>query len=334
MKHLTKVGVFQLSIASAVSAIAIAGAAPAHAVTFVSTFRPSGDITVPGNGVIPLNGEQPRTEVGSVNTATGAYTRFGTYDLQLTDIAVNNAGTIYGSTYDQLYILGSGNTATIVGNTSNVANFGFNGLAFDSNNNLFGLAGVSPRAGSTGTPGFYSINTATGAANLISNLGGTNFGGPSAGLAPTAFGFQGTTSIGDTSDLAFAGNIAGINTFFAVTGNDNAQLFTITTGGVATKIGTGTGYSGIAGLAYENGVLRGYDTSRRQIVIDTATGLGSLSPLTLTGIPAYPNGTNPLLGGAASTPTAVPEPFTIVGTMIGAASAWKMRKRLKATNKM
>lgn len=32
--------------------------------------------------------------------------------------------------------------------------------------------------------------------------------------------------------------------------------------------------------------------------------------------------------------TAVPEPFTIVGTMIGAASAWKMRKRLKATNKI
>ena len=32
--------------------------------------------------------------------------------------------------------------------------------------------------------------------------------------------------------------------------------------------------------------------------------------------------------------TAVPEPFTIVGTMIGGAAALRMRKRLKATNKL
>jgi hypothetical protein len=33
-------------------------------------------------------------------------------------------------------------------------------------------------------------------------------------------------------------------------------------------------------------------------------------------------------------PTAVPEPFTIVGTLIGASTAFRMRKRLKATNKL
>jgi hypothetical protein len=32
--------------------------------------------------------------------------------------------------------------------------------------------------------------------------------------------------------------------------------------------------------------------------------------------------------------TAVPEPFTIVGTLIGAGTAYRMRKRLKATNKL
>jgi hypothetical protein len=32
--------------------------------------------------------------------------------------------------------------------------------------------------------------------------------------------------------------------------------------------------------------------------------------------------------------TAVPEPFTIVGTLIGAGTAFRMRKRLKATNKL
>jgi hypothetical protein len=33
-------------------------------------------------------------------------------------------------------------------------------------------------------------------------------------------------------------------------------------------------------------------------------------------------------------PTAVPEPFTIVGTLIGATAAFRARKRLKATNKL
>jgi hypothetical protein len=32
--------------------------------------------------------------------------------------------------------------------------------------------------------------------------------------------------------------------------------------------------------------------------------------------------------------TAVPEPFTIVGTLIGASTAFRMRKRLKATNEL
>ena len=37
---------------------------------------------------------------------------------------------------------------------------------------------------------------------------------------------------------------------------------------------------------------------------------------------------------ASTAATAVPEPFTIVGTLIGGATALRMRKRLKATNKL
>ncbi len=49
----------------------------------------------------------------TVDPATGAYTTYGTYGLQLTDIAVNNANTVFGVTYDQLYTLNPGtNTAT------------------------------------------------------------------------------------------------------------------------------------------------------------------------------------------------------------------------------
>lgn len=37
---------------------------------------------------------------------------------------------------------------------------------------------------------------------------------------------------------------------------------------------------------------------------------------------------------AAENPTNVPEPFTIVGTLIGSVAAFRMRKRLKVTNKL
>jgi len=42
-------------------------------------------------------------------------------------------------------------------------------------------------------------------------------------------------------------------------------------------------------------------------------------------------GTGPVITPGA---TAIPEPFTIVGTLIGATAAFRMRKRLKATNKL
>jgi hypothetical protein len=43
-------------------------------------------------------------------------------------------------------------------------------------------------------------------------------------------------------------------------------------------------------------------------------------------------GTGPVVTPGGS--TAVPEPFTIVGTLIGATAAYRTRKRLKATNKL
>jgi hypothetical protein len=118
------------------------------------------------------------------------------------------------------------------------------------------------------------------------------------------------------------------------------RYFTYTTidpiTGVTNKIGTGTGYGFISGLTYDGSVLRGYDVTKQQIVINTTTGVGT-SPLNLTGISVLGDLSNSRIGGSASTPipsTAVPEPFTIVGTMIGGAAALKMRKRLKATNKL
>ncbi len=59
----------------------------------------------------------------------------------------------------------------------------------------------------------------------------------------------------------------------------------------------------------------GFAGVANQIVLDDVT-FGSIIP------------------GAPTGSTAVPEPFTIVGTLIGATAAYRTRKRLKATNKL
>ena len=68
-----------------------------------------------------------------------------------------------------------------------------------------------------------------------------------------------------------------------------------------------------------SGIARSVDFggTANQIAFDNIT-LGAAIP-----------GTTPGTGS-----TAVPEPFTIVGTLIGATAAYRTRKRLKATNKL
>ena len=293
-----------------VTLVALAGAAPAQAVSFVSTFRP------PGN----------TTEVGRIDTTTGIYSNYGTYELQLTDIAVNNSGQVFGSTYDQLYTINPGvNPAATVGN---LGISGLNGLGFDSNNNLYGIAGRNPSGSGSGNPGFYKIdttNTSTfGTATLISNLGG---------FAPTAFGFAGTNSTGDTSDIAFNPNT---NKFFAVSGNNDSLLFSIdpSNGATATigsiKLG-GNPVGFVSGLTFDGSALRGYTTSKLQITIDPSTGT-VISSAAISGINTLPDGSNFLVGGAASTITAVPEPssaagFAFLGVCFGARLVMKRKQQ-------
>ena len=281
---------------------ALAGAAPAHAASLVSTFRPSG----------------LSTEVGTIDPATGAYTPFSSSGLQLTDIALDTSNQLYGVTYDQLYKLNPGiNTQGIIGNLGVT---GINGLAFDNNNNLFGLGGRSTATG-VGNPGFYSISTSTGTASLISNLGA---------LAPTAFG-NGAATNGDSSDLIFNPSTG---RFFAVSGNTNAQLFSIGLDGSTTTIGTGTGFDFISGLTLDGGILRGYTTNKNQITIDPTTGVGAFDRQ-VSGIVLQLDGSNASIGGAASTlsVTAVPEPssapgFVFLGICFGARLLLKRKQQL------
>jgi hypothetical protein len=298
---------------------ALAGAAPAHAVTFGSTYRSVNGVNF--------------SDVGTI--AGGTFTSFSTSQLRLNDIAVDTAGMLYGVTDEQLYKID-----TITGIPSNALNLllaggqvvtGMLGLGFDTSNNLYAIAGCNANIGSVcpgpdGSPGFYQINTSTGIATQF-----TLTGDP---FALTAF-----SGGGDAGDIVFDPTN---NRFLATAGNTNSSLFSITLSGLnaatVTKVGTGTGFDKVSGLAVEGGNLFGYTTGNQQIKIDPLTGIGS-SAISLSGIPFGVRTSR--VRGAASLPTEVisisttqvPEPsfapgLLAVGAFLGGYQ-WMKHKKLK-----
>lgn len=137
------------SICGGVALVALAGASPAQAVSFLSTFR--SDTVTP-------------TQVGTIDATTGAFTVTNTNGLQLTDIALNTSDQLFGITFDQLYKINGSSTPAIVGN---LGVGGMNGLGFTTSNDLYG----------TGSGGFYKINSSTGVASLLSNPAGFSSAG-------------------------------------------------------------------------------------------------------------------------------------------------------------
>jgi hypothetical protein len=282
----------------------MAGAMPASAVSFVNTYRP------PGN----------TTDVGTINTTSGNFSSFSTSPLDLNDIAVNSSNVLYGVNDEQLYQLNPGT------NTQGIINFiklngntitGMIGLAFDNTDKLYAIAGCNATKGcgsGNGDPGFYSIDTATGAATLISSLGS---------YTPTAF-----STGGDAGDIVFDPTN---NRFLGVSGNANSTLFSLALNGTITSIGN-TGFNNVSGLAVEGGILYGYTTNGKQITIDPLTGQGSNE----IGI----SGTTMLIGGAASLATEkitfkqVPEPSFAPGLLaVGALLGGRYWLKRKNTNR-
>jgi hypothetical protein len=298
-------------------------AMPAQAITFVSTFRPTGI-----GPVRPLT-----TEVGSVDAA-GNYTTNFVSELQLTDIALSATNELFGITYDQLYRLPYSTTGTpannnqvIIGNVSNgTQSIALTGLGFDNNNNLYAIGGIND-IGTVGTTnGFFRLNTTTGRATLISAL-------PSS-LTPSAF-----TLGGDTGDIVFNPNPVSASNpdggrFFATTRNANSILFSIGLDGSTRQIGN-TGKDKVAGLTFENGNLFGYTADRDRIQLNLLTGATtSIAPLQSSVLtPQFGEALN--IGGAASTATAVPEPssaagFVFLGVCFGAHKIMKRKQKLEA----
>jgi hypothetical protein len=193
-------------------------------------------------------------------------------------------------------------------------------LALSSDNKLFGsdssnLVAINPALGTfskigrfgaflnslgfgsnnslygTGSSGFYGVNTLTGAATLIANIAGFSSSG----------------------DIAY--DVAN-NRFLATSNGDS--LWSIALNGSAAKIGD-IGFSQVYGLLFDRGTLYGY-AGQQQIAINTATGSGTFSKNVA--------GLNGSIGGAASAP--VPEPATVLGSLLGMGVLGSVRSRRKS----
>lgn len=230
--------------------------------------------------------------VETVNVTTGAVAPYSnSTGIPFFDIATSNTGNLFGvsSSSDLYSIAPSPGSSNLIGATGAF----INGLGFDDNNKLFG----------TGGTGFYSINTGTGAATLVANIANFNSAGDIV-FSPTGGVFYATSL-----------------------SPNNSTLFSIKGTGAASPIGN-IGFSDVFGLAFEGGNLYGYTSDGKQLSINLSSGAGTFS-LNVAGA----NVSNQIFGAASSisqtTPTSVPEPFTIIGTLIGGTAAFRMRKKIK-----
>ncbi|MEZ2226926.1 MAG: hypothetical protein ACBR50_11725 [Microcoleus sp.] len=208
-------------------------------------------------------------QVGSVDSA-GKFVKIAT-SPSLNDIALSSDNKLFGITNSQLY-----SVDPVSGSSSPIGNLGASvdivGLAFSPSNVLY----------ATGGSNLYTINQTTGAASLVANLG-SNFDA--------------------SGDLLFD---PVSNRFLATSGvNSDNSLFSISLTGQATKIGN-IGFSKVYGLSSKDGNLFGFTGANQRIVINPATGVGTLDQ-NVTGVSGVIFGATSIV---TATPTPTPTPPT------------------------
>lgn len=112
---------------------------------------------------------------------------------------------------------------------------------------------------------------------------------------------------------------------------NSALVFTFAAGG-GTNVTLGAGsqflrtFNGNSVAFASNGTV-GTTVSNSFGTVNTSSFNLALNDTSATGAGGY------TLVASTSTPTAVPEPFTIIGTLVGGTAAVRMRKKLAATQK-
>jgi len=239
-------------------------------------------------------------QIGSVDLATGVFTPIVDTGLGSTlgDIAVSNSGVMFANSLSSsggnnfLYRVDLNSKATTAVGDENANNLA--GLAFDTDTNkLYGSSFAQ-----TPNPGaFFSVNASTGPATFIASIPGFSAAG----------------------DIAYNPST---QTFFATsTSPDNSTLFSIALDGTASEIGN-IGYENVFGLILDGGTLYGFTRDGQQLTLNTSTGLGTLQN-SVTGL-----GEGIRILGAS--PTAVPEPLTILGYMTAMALGGGLKRKLKS----
>ena len=180
--------------------------------------------------------------IGRVDVATGAVTIVGNAGVQLTDIAFDPSGNLYGISFGALFSVSkTTGLATLIGNTGT----SLNSLVFDS-------SGVLYAAGSE----LYKLNTTTGAATLVGSGGGYASSGDlafvagklylssSSPVADTLFSLSTSTGVGT------AIGAIGTGSFFGLATADNVNLFGVSGTSIYsinTTTGAGTSLVSYAG---------------------------------------------------------------------------------------
>jgi Nidogen-like len=193
---------------------------------------------------------------------------------------------------------------------------------------------------SSGEPGLYSFAIRNGA------LPGDSATNP---LLPVVVdeGFRFDLNIGDINRRIFIDPILAVGYDYSVQsgpnfssvllptgiGDDSYDLFSFDTAS-GTYVDSGTDILGgvvynFAGGGVNRFSIRGIETSAN---LNPNDPTAFVTGLTFTNTGSAVVFQSPVVVNTDS--TAVPEPFTIVGTMLGGAAALRMRKRLKATNKL
>jgi len=172
--------------------------------------------------------------LGTVDAATGNVTIIGNMGVQMTDIAFDSSGNLFGLTFDGFYSINTTTaTSTFIGNHSIK---GGNAFVFGSDGTLY--------AAGNSTTSLFTINTLTGASINIGNMGFSSGG-----------------------DLAFN------NGNFYLASSDN-ELIKIDLNNIANSSSVGNfGVNGVFGLATgDDGSL--YAVANTDIyTVDITTGL-------------------------------------------------------------
>jgi hypothetical protein len=231
--------------------------------------------------------------IGTVDVSTGASTVIGNSGVNLTDIAFDPHGNLYGVSFTSLYTINTSNAhATLVGNLGDIVSGGANALVFAPDGTLYAASSLSAD--------LFTVNPATGAATAVA----------------------GSLRVGSAGDLAFNGG----NLFETSRSNTLIRVDNLP-GPVSGTIVGPLGFPDVLALATgSDGVLYGAEGTQL-LRINTSTGAATRLINYFGNALAGANGAT-----VFPEVSAVPEPTALmmgsVSFLVGFGVAWRRRRAI------